>query len=131
MDGFMGIIMQIASFVKSVWDARQAKRTALYPEGLKVFQAFREVQRALTGHGVDIDRRVVVEFCSRYCDESRFVFGPEIQQEMAAFCRGLDELLELQRRPSESDVAQARLHECETRALRIRKLMDTALSQKG
>ena len=84
-----------------------------------------------TGYGVDTDRKVVVEFSSKYCDESRFLFGPDIYQELMAFCRGLDELLELQRRPSESGVAQARLHDCENRASRIRKLMDAVLRQEG
>jgi hypothetical protein len=40
-------------FCKISSDARQVKRTALYPQGLKIFQKFRKVQGALTGHGVD------------------------------------------------------------------------------
>jgi hypothetical protein len=64
-------------------------------------------------------------------EESEFVFGEEIHKELMALLDGLDKIVQLQRWPRESDVAQARLHECETRILRIKDMMKAGLSQNG
>jgi len=81
----------------------------------------------LTAAGVDI-RKNEVNFYP-FVEESKFLFSKKIHQEMEALWRGVDEIVELQRRPTESSVAQARLQECERRILRIKEIMQPYLRQ--
>jgi len=114
--------------------ARRANRIALYPAQNEIFRAFREVGGSLTSHGVEIPKTVVLHFY-KHIEDSKFVFSsdPQVHNELEAFYRGLDELIELQRRTDSVSVQKAlsMVEACEARKLRIQELLESVLCKAG
>ena len=115
-------------------EAHQTNRIALYPARNEIFRAFREVGGNLTAHGTEIPKPVVLDFY-KHVEASKFVFSskPQVPKELEAFYRGLDELVELQRRtdPVSNKKAFSTLEDCEARKLRTQKLLESVLREAG
>lgn len=127
-------VLSVVYAIRMADQARRANRIALYPRQIEIFRAFREIGGSLTNHGVEIPKAVVLDFY-KHVEDSNFVFSsdPRVHNELEAFYRGLDELVELQRRtdPASIQKASSTLEDCEARKLRIQDLLESVLRKVG
>jgi hypothetical protein len=133
----LGLLVAVLSAVytkRTADQARHANRIALYPARNEIFRAFREVGGTLTAHGVDIPKAAVLDFHT-HVEASKSVFSsnPRLHEELEAFYRSLDELVELQRRSDPASVQKAlrTLEDCEARKVRIQELLESVLPEVG